>query len=128
MSRRREEENTEGQDTQMRVKYNRLLHGSNRTTTAEPLTTAFLKKYIRYAKSRYGCPPPPPPLPLYTPLSSCIIAAHKHIWGPQLLSPAPDSSRWHLVALHCSRIMSADVKNHAACNPERLIRITTQFH
>ena len=73
-ARRREEEGAEGRDTQMRVKYNRLLHGSNRTTSAEPLTTAFLKKYIRYAKSRYRCGGPATPAGPHAPCDGCHFA------------------------------------------------------
>jgi hypothetical protein len=53
--RRREQDVQEGGDTQMRVKYNRLLHGARARGAPEPLTTAFLKKFIKYAKNRYQC-------------------------------------------------------------------------
>lgn len=46
----------------MRVKYNRLLHGARRAGDPPPLTTAFLKKFIKYAKNRYQCARQPSPL------------------------------------------------------------------
>jgi DNA replicative helicase MCM subunit Mcm2 (Cdc46/Mcm family) len=55
--RRREQDVQEGGDTAVRVKYNRLLHGARTRGAPEPLTTAFLKKFIKYAKNRYQCAP-----------------------------------------------------------------------
>ena len=59
--RQRDDDNTpEGGDTAMRVKYDLRLHGARAPGALEPLTTAFLQKYIQYAKNRYKCARRPP--------------------------------------------------------------------
>lgn len=88
--RRREgEEGVAGADTAMRAKYNRQLHGTREAGAPEPLTTAFLKKFIKYAKNRYQCAPAPATSPLCLParpvcLASCIpppsVFQREHIW------------------------------------------------
>ena len=57
MRRQQDEEEDEGGDTTMRVKYDARLHGARVAGRKEPLTTAFLQKYIQYAKNRYKCAP-----------------------------------------------------------------------
>ena len=47
----------EGENTQQYVKYNRQLHGERGGEERRILTTAFLKKFIKYAKTRYQCEP-----------------------------------------------------------------------
>ena len=64
----------EGGDTAMRVKYNRLLHGARSRGAPEPLTTAFLKKFIKYAKNRYQCGPEPPTCCVLVVKCSCMSA------------------------------------------------------
>lgn len=54
-----EEEGDETGDTDMYVKHDRRLHGEKDTAAHPPLTTAFLKKFIQYAKNRYKCAAPP---------------------------------------------------------------------
>ena len=55
VSRQQEEEEPDGGDTAVRVKYDARLHGARVVGRKEPLTTAFLQKYIQYAKNRYKC-------------------------------------------------------------------------
>ena len=55
--RQQEEEEPDGGDTVVRVKYDARLHGARVAGRKEPLTTAFLQKYIQYAKNRYKCEP-----------------------------------------------------------------------
>ena len=74
-SRQQEEDEPDGGDTAVRVKYDARLHGARVVGRKEPLTTAFLQKYIQYAKNRYKCAVGPLHEPRPTPFAS-LCALH----------------------------------------------------
>ena len=96
-SRQQEEDEPDGGDTAVRVKYDARLHGARVAGRKEPLTTAFLQKYIQYAKNRYKC------------AHSSVLRLRLHPCGAQVLRVETFSREtWQKLAMLPAGICRSD--------------------